>query len=99
MPETVVCTMGRLTREDKDQMRDVRIILCILYLRVCEVINMRVVTHLQSRRKCSAYRTREREREREGERDREHVPAPVDECSQGRAFSLVAFCWVQTTIA
>ena len=33
MPERVVCMMGRLTREDNDQMRDVRIILCILYLR------------------------------------------------------------------
>ena len=42
---------------------------------------------------------RENEREREGESDREHVPAPVEECSQGRAFSLVAFCWVQTTVA
>ena len=35
LERTVVCTMGRLMGEDKDQMimRDVRLILCILYLR------------------------------------------------------------------
>ena len=110
-------------RRQRPDERRANNIMHILFACVCEVINMRVVTYMLYRRKCSADRTRERERdrererggereseseresvrekerEREGERDIEHVPAPVEECSQGRAFSFVVFCWVQTTIA